>query len=119
MPIYEYECSCCGARFEERRNFGEDGGALCPRCQGHAHKLLSAVSIIFKGSGFYVTDYPKSGQPNLGTAKAPPGNGGSAGGEGGKTPPASGDGAKAAAATAKAPATTAKVASPVASSKEG
>lgn len=99
MPIYEYECSCCGARFEQRRSFTEDGGALCPRCQGHAHRLLSAVPVIFKGSGFYVTDYPKSGQSNLESTKAakPSGNGSEA---------------------SKTPAATGKAASPASSSKE-
>ncbi|MBI2917281.1 MAG: hypothetical protein HYY01_04730 [Chloroflexi bacterium] len=109
MPIYEYECSCCGARFEERRGFHEDRVALCPRCKGHGQRLLSAVPIIFKGSGFYVTDYPKTGQSNLGSPKAAEGNGASdegkkpspTGGDGSKAPAASSEGSKTAATAAK------------------
>jgi len=59
MPIYEYECERCRLRFELRRHFGEDGGTSCPQCQGEARRLFSPVPIIFKGSGFYVTDNRK------------------------------------------------------------
>jgi len=59
MPIYEYECERCSLRFELKRRFGEDGKASCPRCQSKAHRLFSPVPIIFKGSGFYVTDSRK------------------------------------------------------------
>ncbi|MBI2866689.1 MAG: hypothetical protein HYX99_04955 [Chloroflexi bacterium] len=61
MPIYEYECTCCGARFERRQSFSEDRRALCPHCQGHAQRVLHSVPIIFKGSGFYVTDHRTGG----------------------------------------------------------
>ena len=60
MPIYEYECKKCLLRFELRRNFSEDGGTPCPRCKGEARRLFSPVPIIFKGSGFYITDSRKS-----------------------------------------------------------
>jgi len=60
MPIYEYECEKCRLKFELRRHFGEDGGAPCPQCHGDAHRLFSPVPIIFKGSGFYVTDSRKN-----------------------------------------------------------
>jgi len=59
MPIYEYECERCSLRFELKRRFGENGGACCPRCQGKARRLFLPVPIIFKGSGFYVTDSRK------------------------------------------------------------
>jgi putative FmdB family regulatory protein len=59
MPIYEYECNKCSHRFELRRKFGEDGGAACPQCQGVSQRVFSAVPIVFKGSGFYVTDCRK------------------------------------------------------------
>ena len=58
MPIYEYECRKCRHKFEMRRHFGENAGALCPSCQGEAHRVFMPVPIIFKGSGFYVNDYP-------------------------------------------------------------
>ena len=59
MPVYEYECGRCSLRFELKRRFSEDGGAHCPRCQGEVRRLFSPVPIIFKGSGFYVTDSRK------------------------------------------------------------
>jgi putative FmdB family regulatory protein len=60
MPIYEYECEKCHSRFEMRRNFGEDCGANCPNCRGKACRIFTSVPVIFKGSGFYVTDHRKS-----------------------------------------------------------
>ena len=59
MPVYEYECERCRLRFELRRHFGEDDGTSCPQCQGDTRRLFSPVPIIFKGSGFYVTDARK------------------------------------------------------------
>ncbi len=56
MPIYEYRCSLCSCDFELRRKFGDDSGASCPKCSGEGHRIFSPVPIIFKGSGFYVTD---------------------------------------------------------------
>lgn len=56
MPIYEYECTKCSHQFELKRSFGEDSGAPCPRCKGEGRRLFSLVPIIFKGSGFYITD---------------------------------------------------------------
>jgi len=56
MPIYEYECEECRLRFELRRPFSEDGGTACPQCASYARRLFSPVPIIFKGSGFYITD---------------------------------------------------------------
>lgn len=60
MPIYEYECTNCKFCFELRHGFNEDPIALCPRCQERSHRVLRPVPIIFKGSGFYVTDNRKS-----------------------------------------------------------
>ena len=57
MPIYEYECEKCAYRFELKRRFDEDAGSpCCPRCQGKVRGLFSPPLILFKGSGFYVTD---------------------------------------------------------------
>ena len=57
MPIYEYKCRTCAKEFELRRGFSDDVDAVCPKCQGQAERLFSAVPILFKGPGFYVTDY--------------------------------------------------------------
>lgn len=56
MPIYEYECTKCSSRFELKRHFGENSGAVCPDCKGEARRVFSPVPILFKGTGFYVTD---------------------------------------------------------------
>jgi len=61
VPIYEYECSTCGAHFDRKQNFHEEPVAICPKCQGKARRVFHAVPIIFKGSGFYVTDSRKGG----------------------------------------------------------
>ena len=60
MPIYEYECEKCHSRFEMKRSFWEDGSAKCPECRGKACRIFTSVPVIFKGSGFYVTDHRKN-----------------------------------------------------------
>ncbi|MEJ5197784.1 MAG: FmdB family zinc ribbon protein [Anaerolineae bacterium] len=56
MPIYEYECEQCGVRFEKTQRFTDPVLTVCPECNGHVHRVMQPVGIIFKGSGFYVTD---------------------------------------------------------------
>ncbi len=56
MPIYEYECLECGTHFDRLQHFG-DPTPTCPNGHRRVHRLLSQPSIIFKGSGFYTTDY--------------------------------------------------------------
>ena len=63
LPIYEYECNCCSTRFDLRRSFSDDSQVLCPRCEGETERIFSPVPIIFKGSGFYVTDSRNSSNP--------------------------------------------------------
>ena len=57
MPIYEYECSICHHRFERKQGFDEEPVAICPKCQGKSHRVIHSVPIIFKGSGFHITDH--------------------------------------------------------------
>jgi len=59
MPLYEYECDACGHRYEKIQKFSDPLEDTCPKCAGHVHKLMSSPAIQFKGSGFYITDYPK------------------------------------------------------------
>ena len=59
MPLYEYQCDACGHRFEKIQKFSDPLEDTCPTCGGHVHKLMSSPAIQFKGSGFYITDYPK------------------------------------------------------------
>lgn len=56
MPIYEYECEQCGVRFERLQRMSDAPLTDCPECNGHIHRVMQPVGIIFKGSGFYVTD---------------------------------------------------------------
>ena len=58
MPTYEYECQKCGHHFERFQGINEEPVKRCPECKGKVSRLLGTVSgIIFKGSGFYATDY--------------------------------------------------------------
>jgi putative FmdB family regulatory protein len=59
MPLYEYECDVCGHRFERIQKFSDPLADTCPKCGGAVHKLMSSPAFQFKGSGFYITDYPK------------------------------------------------------------
>jgi putative FmdB family regulatory protein len=64
MPLYEYECDVCAHRFERIQKFSDPPPAACPTCGGAVTKLLSSPAIQFKGSGFYLTDYGRSGSKN-------------------------------------------------------
>jgi putative FmdB family regulatory protein len=59
MPLYEYECQECGLRFERRQSFSDPRITECPECDGPVIRLIQPAGIIFKGSGFYVTDNRK------------------------------------------------------------
>jgi putative FmdB family regulatory protein len=56
MPIYQYECLNCRLQFEVKQSFHDRPIADCPACCGIARRRFSAVPILFKGPGFYVTD---------------------------------------------------------------
>ncbi len=71
MPLYEYECSACSHRFELIQRFADPPADTCVACgQGPVHKLLSAPTVHFKGTGWYVTDYPKKGNGAAGKPDA-------------------------------------------------
>ena len=58
MPIYQYKCEKCEHEFELRKSFSDDSNHVtCPQCGEHAERIFVPPAIIFKGSGFYVTDY--------------------------------------------------------------
>jgi len=59
MPIYEYECRHCGHHFELKQGFHDKPQADCPECSKKAKRVFHPSPIIFKGSGFYVTDHRK------------------------------------------------------------
>ena len=61
MPTYDYECQRCDHVFEHFQNISEPNLKRCPKCRGKLKRLIGKGSgIIFKGSGFYETDYRKS-----------------------------------------------------------
>ena len=61
MPTYEYECQKCGHRFEEFQSMKDAPLTKCPQCKGRVKRLIGAgAGILFKGSGFYATDYRSS-----------------------------------------------------------
>jgi putative FmdB family regulatory protein len=60
MPLYEYECEA-GHRFETIQKFSDPPVETCPTCGRKVHKLQSAPAFQFKGTGWYVTDYAKTG----------------------------------------------------------
>jgi putative FmdB family regulatory protein len=59
MPLYEYQCSKCGHRFEKIQRFSDKKIKKCPQCGGPVEQVISAPAVQFKGSGWYVTDYAK------------------------------------------------------------
>ena len=61
MPLYEYECTACKHRFELLQKFSDEPAKVCVRCGAPVIRLLSSPAIQFKGTGWYVTDYGKSG----------------------------------------------------------
>lgn len=69
MPLYEYQCTKCGHRFEVIQKFSDRPLSRCPECKGKLEKLLSAPAIQFKGSGWYVTDYAGKGDGSSGSSR--------------------------------------------------
>jgi putative FmdB family regulatory protein len=63
MPTYEYVCDSCGYKFEEFQTMSSEPLETCPVCNGKVHRKIGPGSgLIFKGSGFYITDYKKNKQ---------------------------------------------------------
>jgi putative FmdB family regulatory protein len=74
MPTYEYECGSCHFRFERKQRFDEEPVAMCPKCGSRSRRVIHSVPIIFKGSGFYITDSRK-GVPEPEKGKEEPAGG--------------------------------------------
>lgn len=62
MPLYDYRCKKCGETFEVRQKFSDAPLTVHENCGGEVQRLLSAPALQFKGTGWYVTDYAKSGK---------------------------------------------------------
>ena len=63
MPRYDYRCVECAHEFELVQSFSEAGTATCPQCSSAGRRLFHAVPVIYKGSGFYTTDYGRPKPP--------------------------------------------------------
>lgn len=62
MPTYEYECTKCGFEFERFQRISEPPAKRCPKCRGAVRrKIGTGAGLLFKGSGFYITDYRSDG----------------------------------------------------------
>ena len=72
MPLYEYQCDACAHRFEVIQKFSDSPIDVCPKCGGAVKKLLSSPAIQFKGTGWYITDYARSGKKD--SASTPSGD---------------------------------------------
>jgi putative FmdB family regulatory protein len=68
MPTYGYECKSCGHVFDVFQHMSDEPLKVCPQCGKELRRLINGgAGVIFKGSGFYVTD--KKGPPSSGTSK--------------------------------------------------
>ena len=56
VPVYQYACTECGEQLEVRQSFTDAALTECPACEGRLRKVLNAVGVVFKGSGFYRND---------------------------------------------------------------
>jgi len=69
VPTYEYECGICHFHFERKQRFDDEPVAMCPKCQEKSHRVIHSVPIIFRGSGFYITDSRKGSDSEKGQEK--------------------------------------------------
>ena len=61
MPTYTYQCDSCGHGFEAVQRFADDPLSECPQCGSSIRRVIQPVGVVFKGSGWYITDSrPKS-----------------------------------------------------------
>ncbi|HEY2596854.1 MAG TPA: FmdB family zinc ribbon protein [Candidatus Dormibacteraeota bacterium] len=68
MPTYGYRCGSCGHEFEVQQRITDEPFVTCPKCGGKLSKMLYPAGIIFKGSGYYTTDYKGSGNGSAGSS---------------------------------------------------
>jgi putative FmdB family regulatory protein len=69
MPIYTYRCDYCGHQFDKEQNFSASPLRVCPECRKHAlYKVYKPAGVVFKGSGFYVTDKRSAKSSTVGSS---------------------------------------------------
>src|SRR3990172_1887163 len=57
MPVYTYHCENCGHEFDKQQSYSEQALTVCPQCRKHGlHRVYKPAGVVFRGSGFYVTD---------------------------------------------------------------
>lgn len=71
MPLYDYACTKCGHKVEVRHGFDETYAQACEKCGAEMRRVFNAAPVLFKGSGFYVTDSRKPGSTSKPAEKAP------------------------------------------------
>jgi putative FmdB family regulatory protein len=64
VPIYEYRCATCGVIFERMTRFSDTMTSTCPNGHDDTQRVFSPPGIVFRGSGFYVTDNRPDGKSN-------------------------------------------------------
>jgi putative FmdB family regulatory protein len=93
LPTYSYLCGRCGHTFELKQGFDAEPEQECPQCHNGARRQFHAVGVIYKGPGFYTTDYRNSRSDSSGRSESvsvEPSSGAEAGkGEDGKQPTSS------------------------------
>ncbi|MDE2860292.1 MAG: hypothetical protein OYI31_03290 [Chloroflexota bacterium] len=75
MPIYEYQCASCDNRFELKQGFDAESTSPCTVCGSPSRRVFHIPAVIYKGSGFYTTDYARRDRPSSDGGDS--GNGGS------------------------------------------
>lgn len=69
MPIYEYRCASCEHTFEVIQKVSDPPITVCTKCSGPTSKVISPAGLMFKGNGWYITDYSSKGKNTGGAAK--------------------------------------------------
>jgi putative FmdB family regulatory protein len=109
VPIYEYVCQSCQHRFEVKQGVADQPLSSCVRCGKAVTKVISAPAIVFKGTGWYVTDYSSKLKPNSESKaqeKVPPAEKKKEGDAAAAPAPAAGPEASASSSSAAGPANT-------------
>jgi putative FmdB family regulatory protein len=70
LPLYDYQCRSCQQVTEIRHGFRETPQEACPACGGELARVFNPAGIVFKGSGFYITDSRKGGDSGSSSSKS-------------------------------------------------
>jgi putative FmdB family regulatory protein len=70
MPVYTYRCENCNNQFDQQQSFSEEPLNICPECKKRAlRKIYRPAQVLFKGSGYYVTDNRSSSKSRINNSK--------------------------------------------------